>query len=132
MQNTLSDIMAVMKLANIERPVKIRLFTSEKWKYGFFKKLKREMKKTRNVSELIKAVMVKEHGKDISSLVQKLVKDTKRIPEVIIENEFDVLNENKRMIEKEFNCEVEIIRAEESKEGKAKNAMPGKVAILVE
>ena len=131
-QNTLSDIIAVMELADVKKPAKIRLFTSEKWKYGFFKKLKREMKKTRNVSELIKAVMVKEHGKDISSLVQKLVKDTKRIPEVIIENEFDVLNENKRMIEKEFNCEVEIIRAEESKEGKAKNAMPGKVAILVE
>ena len=64
--------------------------------------------------------MEKEHGKDISALVPKLVKDTKRIPEVIIENEFDVLTENKRIIEKEFNCEVEIIRAEESREGKAK------------
>jgi len=131
-QNTIVDIMAVMKLANIERPIKIRLFTPEKWKYGFFRKLKKEMEKTRNVSELIKAVMVKEHSKDISSLVQKLAKDAKKIPEFIIENEFDVLNENKRMIEKEFNCEVEITRAEESREGKAKQAMPGKVAILVE
>ena len=76
--------------------------------------------------------MDKEHGKDISALVQKLVKDAKRIPEVIIENEFDVLNENKKAIEKEFNCEVEIIKAEESREGKAKQAMPGKVAILAE
>ena len=44
----------------------------------------------------------------------------------------DILNENKKAIEKEFNCEVEIIKAEKSQEGKAKQAIPGKVAILVE
>ena len=90
------------------------------------------MEKTRNVGEIIKAVMAKEHGKDISALVPKLVKDTKKIPEAIIENEDEVLNENKKMIEKEFNCEVEIIKAEKSQEGKAKQAMPGKAAILIE
>ena len=131
-QNTISDIIAVMKLANVEKPVKIRLFTAEKWKYEFFKRLKKEMEKTRNVGEIIKAVMAKEHGKDISALVPKLVKDTKKIPEAIIENEDEVLNENKKMIEKEFNCEVEIIKAEKSQEGKAKQAMPGKAAILIE
>ena len=131
-QNTISDIMSVMKLANVEKPVKIRLFTAEKWKYGFFKKLKKEIEKTRDIGKIIKAVMVKEHGKDISALVPRLVKDTKKIPEVVIENEFDILSENKEMIEKDFNCEVEIIKAEKSQEGKAKQAIPGKVAILVE
>ncbi|MFH0868114.1 MAG: leucine--tRNA ligase [Candidatus Woesearchaeota archaeon] len=131
-QNTISDIMSVMKLANVEKPMKIKLFTAEKWKYDFFKKLKKELDKTRNVGEIIKAVMVKEHGKDISALVPKLVKDTKKIPEVIIENEFDILNENKDKIGKEFNCNVEIIDSSKSEEQKAKQAMPGKVAILVE
>jgi leucyl-tRNA synthetase len=131
-QNTISDIMSVMKLANVEKPVKIRLFTAEKWKYSFFKKLKKEIEKTRDIGKIIKAVMVKEHGNDISALVPRLVKDTKKIPEVIIENEFDILSENQQMIEKEFNCEVEIVKAEKSQEGKAKQAMPGKVAILVE
>ena len=130
--NTISDIMAVMKLLKIEKPKKISLFTAEKWRYDFFKKLKKEMGKTRNVGEIIKAVMVKEHGKDISALVPRLVKDTKKIPEVVIENEAEVLNENKKVIEKEFNCNVEIIKAEQSKEQKAKHAMPGKVAILIE
>lgn len=131
-QNTISDIRSVMKLANIEKPVKILLFTAEKWKYGFFKKLKKEIDKTRNIGDIIKAVMVKEHGKDISNLVPKLVKDTKKIPEVVVENEADVLEENKQVIEKEFGCKVEVIKAEQSQEGKAKQAMPGKAAILVE
>jgi leucyl-tRNA synthetase len=132
MHNTISDITAVMKLLRIEKPKKISLFTAEKWKYDFFEKLKKEIGKTRNVGEIIKAVMVKEHGKDISSLVPRLVKDTKKIPEVIIENEFDILNENKKIIEKGFNCNVEVIKAEQSKEQKEKQAMPGKVAILIE
>ena len=130
--NTISDIISVVRLAKVEKPKKIKLFTAEKWKYNFFKKLKKEMEKTRNVGEIIKAVMIKEHGKDISALVPRLVKDAKKIPEVIIENEFDVLNENKKMIEKEFNCDVKIIKAEQSKEQKAKQAMPGKVAIFIE
>ena len=124
--------MAVIKLLNITKPSKIKLFTAEKWKYDFFKKLKKELAKTRNVGEIIKAVIVKEHGKDISALVPKLVKDPKKIPEIIIENEFNILTENKGIIEKEFNCEVGIIKAEESGEGKARQAMPGKVAILIE
>jgi|TARA_B100001964_G_scaffold236955_1_gene299566 leucyl-tRNA synthetase len=131
-QNTISDIIAVMRLAKVEKPVKIRLFTAEKWKYNFLKKLKKEMGEKRNVGELIKAVMDREHGKEISSLVPKLVKDPKKIPEVVIENEFEVLKENIEAIEKEFNCKVEVIKAEQSQEGKAKQAMPGKVAILVE
>ena len=131
-KNTISDIMAVMKLLKIEKPKKINLFTAEKWKYEFLKKLKKEMDKTRNAETLIKAVMIKEHGKEISSLVPKLLKDQKRIPEVVIENEADVINENKVTIEKEFNCKVEIIKAEKSQEVKAKQAMPGKVAILIE
>jgi|TARA_Y100000310_G_scaffold284075_1_gene306595 leucyl-tRNA synthetase len=131
-QNTISDIIAVMRLAKVEKPVKIMLFTAEKWKYNFLKKLKKEMGEKRNVGELIKAVMDREHGKEISSLVPKLVKDPKKIPEVVIENEFEVLKENIEAIEKEFNCKVEVIKAEQSQEGKAKQAMPGKVAILVE
>ncbi len=51
---------------------------------------------------------------------------------MVIENEFEVLKENIEAIEKEFNCKVEVIKAEQSQEGKAKQAMPGKVAILVE
>ncbi len=127
-----SDIASVLSLVKIQKPKKIRLFTAEKWKYDFIKKLKKEMEKTRNIGEIIKSVMIEEHGKDILALVPRLVKDPTKIPEVVIENEFDILNGNKEAIEKEFNCEVEIIKAEKSEEQKAKQAIPGKVAILVE
>ena len=47
-------------------------------------------------------------------------------------SEFTFIKDNIEAIEKEFNCKVEVIKAEQSQEGKAKQAMPGKVAILVE
>ncbi|HIH39590.1 TPA: hypothetical protein HA219_02635, partial [Candidatus Woesearchaeota archaeon] len=45
--------------------------------------------------------------------------------------ELKVLNEMKKMIEVKFNSKVEIELAEKSKEQKAKNAFPGKPAIVV-
>jgi hypothetical protein len=42
------------------------------------------------------------------------------------------LEESREFIEKEFNCEIEIEKAEQSKEAKAKQATPSKPAILVE
>ena len=129
--NIIYDIKSVLRLVKIQKPIKIRLFTAEKWKYDLIKKIKKEMEKTRNVGDIIRAVMIKEHTKDIPTIVQRVVKDPSKIPEVIIDNEFETLNENKETIKKEFNCEIEITKEEQSKEEKAKQAMPGKPAILV-
>jgi len=128
------DIISVLELTKIKNPSKITLFISEKWKYELFKKVKDKLKKTYNVGEVIKAVMDKEHGKEISSLVPKLVKEPARIPSVILgqEKEFNALNENKDFYKQEFNAEIEVIKAEQSKENKARNALPNKPAILVE
>ena len=46
-------------------------------------------------------------------------------------DEVDALNEVKPMLAKEFGV-IEIIRAEDSKEAKAKNAFPGKPALIIE
>ncbi|MCK4521460.1 MAG: leucine--tRNA ligase [Nanoarchaeota archaeon] len=128
-----SDINSVLKLAKIEKPEKITLFVAEKWKYDFFKKVKKAISKTRNIGEIIKLTMDKEHGKEISRLVPRLVKDESRIPNVILEQntELKSFDENKIFIKKQFNCEIEVVKAEDSKEEKAKQAIPSKPAILV-
>ncbi len=92
------------------------------------------MEKTRDIGELIKKTMDKEHGKDISAIVPKLIKDPAKIPEVILDQKTEVkaLKDNIDIIKKEFGTEeVAVFAADESKEEKAKQAMPGKLAILV-
>ena len=78
--------------------------------------------------------MDKEHGKVISKLVPRLIKDRAKIPEVVTsqKEELTALEASKEELKKEFKAEIEIISAEKSKETKAGNAMPAKPAILVE
>jgi len=129
-----SDISKVLTLAKITAPKKITLFISESWKYSFFKKLKEELDNTRNVGELIKATLVKGHEKDIPKLIQSILKDSSKLPATVTsqKQEVDALTQELDNLKGKFGAEVEIIKAEDSKEAKSKSASPGKPAILVE
>ena len=74
----------------------------------------------------------KKYGKDISTLVPKLVKDISKIPDIVLEQktEFDALNDSK-ILKEEFKAEIVVEKAEDSKEAKARQAMPSKPAILI-
>ncbi len=126
------DINQVMKLAKISKPKKIKIFVAQKWKYDLLRKIK-ELN-TRNVSEILKALMQSElrsYGQEITKLVPKIID---KMPEVVLpkEREIKVLESIKDFLEKEFDCSVNILDSEKSQEEKAKNALPGKPAILVE
>ena len=134
---TISDIINVLKLIKIGKPKKIKLVAAPKWKYLFMGIFKKEIEKTRDIKALISACMkekeLKQHGEEISKTITSLLKDASKIPSELLsqEIEFNNLNESKELISKEFNCLVEIERAEESKEEKSKNSMPNKPAIII-
>jgi len=56
------------------------------------------------------------------------------LPAVILSQreEFELFNEAHKFLKSEFDCEIELIKAEDSDSPKAKNASPAKAAILVE
>ncbi len=130
------DIAYILGLIKIEKPKKLTLFVSEKWKYKFFRELKKEIEKTRDVSTIMKAIMprFKENSKDVSKLIPLIVKNPSRIPSVILDQntELNVLQNSKKLFEDEFKSAVEIVKAEDSEQAKARTAMPGKPAVLVE
>jgi len=136
LDNVRKDIAYLLNLIKIAKPKKLTLFVSEKWKYKFFKELKKEIEKTRDIKFIMKAIMpkFKENSKDVSKLIPLIVKNPGRIPKVILDQntEFNVLQNSKKLFEDGFKCIVEIIKAEDSEQAKAKNAMPGKPAIVVE
>jgi leucyl-tRNA synthetase len=137
-QSTISDIKSVLKLINKESPKKITLIVSESWKYTFMSIVKKELAATHNIGEILKSVMsdssLKRYGQEISKLVPRLVSDMSKIPEVVLsqDTEFSTLNNSESVLKSEFNAAINIIKAEESKEAKAKQAMPSKPAILIE
>jgi leucyl-tRNA synthetase len=133
-QKTMEDVYSVLKLLNLEKPKEIKLFVAEKWKYELYDLLGKEMKETRDFGKLMASVMkhdhLKQHSKDITKIIQKLMKTgvDKLIPR---EKELSALKESAEFLSSEFNAKVHVLEAEESKEEKARNAMPNKPAILV-
>jgi len=134
-ENTISDINAVIELTG-KKPKQITLFIAEKWKYAFVKEMKKLLEKTRDTGEIMKKIMAKNEfkkfGKDISTLVPKLIKDNSKIPEIVLDQkiEFDALKDAK-LLKETFKANIKIEKAEDSKEPKAKQAMSSKPAILI-
>lgn len=134
-KSTREDIFAVLKLAHISKPKKIQLFVAESWKFKLFSQLKTILEKTRDMKEIMSKVMqdseLKKHGKHIAKLVSHTLR--KGVDDLLSQKvELKAINESSKFFENEFKCEIEIMSADESKENKARKAMPGKPAILVE
>lgn len=134
--NTLEDISAVTQLAKLSKLKKATIIISNDWKYTLLKKIKEQMHNTRNQGEIIRALMqteLKKYADKIPAMVQRILKDQSKMPETIMHQEAEVqfLLDSKEFFEKELNCEVKIVREQDSSEQKAANAMPGKPAIVV-
>jgi leucyl-tRNA synthetase len=130
-RDTMDDINSVLNLLKISKPKQVKLFVSEKWKYELYDALRSKIKETRDMKSIMDSLPedVKKR-KETIMMIQKVLKsgvpDSSRQ-----EAEFEVLAESAGFLGKEFGCIVEVHLAEESQEQKARNAMPGKVAILV-
>ncbi|MDP3989929.1 MAG: leucine--tRNA ligase [archaeon] len=137
-RTALEGMRNVIKLANIEKPKKFTLFVAQDWLYNLFTILGHEINVTRNLGEILRKVLedeiLKEKGKEVSKIVQGVLKDVSKLPSMVTsqEDELNIINDAKEFLEKEFECSVEIILAENSDHPKANAAMPGKVGILVE
>ncbi len=131
-EQLVSDVREIIKLSKIDKPNKANVIISEQWKYDFYKFMK-ENAEERNTGKVLKAVMqtdLKKHGQDISKMLPKIID---KIPEFVSsqKNELGFLKESKEFLEKELGLKIEIINAQDSKEQKARQALPGKPAILV-
>ena len=129
---TIYDIKEVLKLIKIKDIKKITLFISEKWKYSLFKKLQNIGE--RDFRKVIKKVIVKGYEKETAKIVASLIKNPEKLPKILLTQDYElkILRENKEFFKKEFNCNVEIVKAEDSKEIKARQAFPGKPALIIQ
>jgi len=121
-ENTNRDIQHVFNL--IKKKGDVTLFVSEKWKYVFFKRFKKEFKENRNFDELVKKLKAKEHMQEIVKMIQMVLKDGTRMPKIVLSQDEEV-----RILESNG---FKVIRGEDTSEKKGKNAFPGKVGVLVE
>lgn len=133
-KDTLADINSVLSLVNI-KPKKVTLFVADDWKYELYSLLKKQLETSRDFSQMMGVVMknseMKKHSKEVIKIIQKTLKSGIGIVSTS-KKEYSVLEQSRAFFENELNLKVEVTKEKESKENKAKQAMPGKAAILVE
>ncbi len=133
-ENTVKDIKSVLELAKIEKPTSIEIIISEEWKYSFYTTVRELVAGgMRNVGELSKHIMnsdLKKHGQEIMKVLPKIID---KLPEQILSQniELDTFLTVRVDLGSKFNCDIHVVGAEHSKEAKAKQASPGKPAIVV-
>jgi leucyl-tRNA synthetase len=137
LENLKEDLNTLMKIAKIKTIKKIKIFVASNWKNELIELLKSEMEKTRDFGELFKVIVqtgLKRYGQEIQKIVPYLLKNPSKMPVIIKtqEEETEIIKRSSNLLKKLYDCKIEIIKEEDSKESKAKQAMPGKVGILIE
>ncbi len=132
--NDINSIKSVMKNDDFEN---ISIVVADNWKFKFYSNLIDLLEKTRNQGEIMKKIMqdsdLKSHGKSISQIVSKILKNVGKYSKFSLspKEELSFFNDIKTIIEKKYDCTVEIIVEKDSEEKKAAQALPGKPAIII-
>ena len=135
LSQTVEDIRKILKVTKIQ-PTKMVLYTSPQWKYAVMKSVVESG--DFNVGNLLKSVMqdpeLRRYGKEVNKYIVQLVKDRPTFAPTF--DEFGVLCENIDYLSREFECQVEVFRAEDEDrydpQGKAGVAKPYKPGIFIE
>jgi leucyl-tRNA synthetase len=137
MDNIINDINSIKLVMKKDKFKNISIIIADEWKFKFYSSLIRLLEKTRNQGEIMKEIMqdstLKPHGKYISQTVSKILKNVRKLSKFSLSptEELSFFNDIKSIIERKYNCAVEIIVEKESEEKKAAQALPGKPAIII-
>lgn len=125
----IDDIKEIIKVAKLEDAKKAYIYTAEEWKWRVAQVVAEKRDFKASMSELMKDPEMRKHGKEISKLIQRLIKE--RAFEVKRIDEEKALKQAKDFIESEVGLKI-IINPEEDRGGKKRAAMPMKPAVFVE
>ncbi|MGV8169683.1 MAG: class I tRNA ligase family protein [Candidatus Nanoarchaeia archaeon] len=130
------DINDVLKLINVQKPEEIKIILSQDWKYSFVKEFREvfaESKDFKIISGKMLSGELKKYGQEIMKMLPGLIKDPSKLPgiDLSLQEEKENLENNKEKLEAEYRCKIIIELADSSSETKARNAWPGKPALVV-
>jgi leucyl-tRNA synthetase len=137
MNSTIDDIKSIKSVMKKEKLEGIEMDISAEWKYKFYSELMILIATSRNKGEIMKELMknqdLKRHSKFISRTVDKVLKNIGKFSKISLTQveEIQFFMDIKPIIEKKFDCPVDIIAEENSKEQKSSQALPGRPALII-
>jgi leucyl-tRNA synthetase len=128
-RNTLSDIRQVIDIVG-KQPKKITLFIAPEWKREIYS----GVKAGKQIKDFMQDEKFRKYGKDVAKMVPALMKKKEQLKEKVMsqKEELKVFEESKTQMEEALECKLEVVKAQDSKEDKAKVAGPEKPGVLVD
>jgi leucyl-tRNA synthetase len=137
LHDTFDAINHILLIIKKERVTEIILITAVQWKFHLYSQFMDVVTKTKEQKEIIKILMTNEefkpHSKLIIKIVNNLMKNLGKINKAPINalEELEFFMEIIPILKKRYNCNIKIIDEEKTEEPKAKQALPGRPAIII-
>jgi leucyl-tRNA synthetase len=116
-----------------KKPESVFVYIADEWKRKLYNLVKEKKKFDSVMQEASKDDELKQHMKQLTTLTKQLMKNAHSLPEILdSETELSSLKDAQSFFSKEYDCEVSVMLETEGSHDKAKNASPGKPAIVIE
>ena len=137
MNNILEDINNIkLVMRNVELKA-ISLIIADQWKMKFYVSLMSFIEETKDQGEIMQKLMqnndLKKYSKQIGRITIRILKNIGKYPKFALtsKDEYQFFVEIKPIIEKKYECTVNVSYEHESKDQKAAQSLPGKPAIII-
>jgi leucyl-tRNA synthetase len=116
-----------------KKPESVFVYIADDWKRKLYTLVKEKKKFDLVMQSASKDSELKQHMKQLTTLTKQLVRNAHSLPEILsAEEELTSLKDAEQFLSKEFDCSVTVHPESEGKHEKARNASPGKPAIILE
>ena len=117
-------------------PEEIKVIQASKWKYHAFESIKDNLE-LQDVGQIMNQALtdeLKQNAQEINQMVVEAVENPGKFRNQYIDTdtEQEALSQNQSRWKEEFNTDIEIVKEENSSDGKASRAEPGRPAIVLE
>ncbi|MFA5077828.1 MAG: class I tRNA ligase family protein, partial [Candidatus Micrarchaeia archaeon] len=132
LSSVIEDVEKISKLANLKAR-KATIIIAKDWKRSAYKIAREERSFEKAIKKCMNSPNIKKHGAEVAVFLKHIGKNIFALPEIMErEDEAAILSEGKQFMEKTLGIAVEVVNEQNSSHQKAKNAMPGKPAIVLE
>jgi len=143
MNTILEDINSIKLIMKTNKIETVSIIIADNWKYKFYSLLMKLIENTKNeekslnqgeiLREIMKNQELKQYGKFISQTTDKIVKNIGKFAKLTLTSgeEFQFFKEIKPIIEKKYECKVNVSHEKDTQEKKASHALPGKPALII-
>lgn len=127
-----SDIGKISELIG-KKPTNVTIYVAGEWKRKAYEIMRREKSFEKAMKAASSDASLKTHMNELAGMFKQLMRNVHSLPEVMGEGgELEALKDAEGFLGTELGCTVAVLPDSEGKHPKAKNAMPGKPAIVIE